>query len=186
MAKESKTRFALLGILSLGPHSGYDIKQFVDQVLSFFWAESYGQIYPLLRQLEQEKLVKKRTEKQTGKPDRHVYSLTAAGHRALQHWLEQPPALPPARNELLLKLFFGNSASPSQLIEHVQATQAAGEQMLRVLQQTESELDTEADDSRLLYWTMTLRLGQRVTRARIEWCHETLKTLRALQRKQKG
>ncbi|MGH9601902.1 MAG: PadR family transcriptional regulator, partial [Terriglobales bacterium] len=45
------TRFALLGLLSLGPQSGYDLKKRMEQSIAHFWSESYGQIYPTLRRL---------------------------------------------------------------------------------------------------------------------------------------
>ena len=47
----------VLGLLSLGPRSGYDIKTVVDRSTRFFWAASYGQIYPELRRLEDEGLI---------------------------------------------------------------------------------------------------------------------------------
>src|SRR2546430_2188497 len=47
----------VLGMLSLGPRSGYDIKTVVDRSTRFFWAASYGQIYPELRRLEEEGLI---------------------------------------------------------------------------------------------------------------------------------
>ena len=47
----------VLGLLAHGPRSGYDIKAAVDRSTRFFWAASYGQIYPELRRLEREGLV---------------------------------------------------------------------------------------------------------------------------------
>ena len=47
----------VLGLLSHGPRSGYDIKTVVDRSTRFFWAASYGQIYPELRRLEEEGLI---------------------------------------------------------------------------------------------------------------------------------
>ena len=37
---------ALLGLLSLRPMSGYDIRQVISESIGYFWSESYGQIYP--------------------------------------------------------------------------------------------------------------------------------------------
>ena len=42
----------ILGLLAVRPLSGYDIKAIVDRSTRFFWAASYGQIYPELRRLE--------------------------------------------------------------------------------------------------------------------------------------
>jgi len=48
MDELNPTARAILGVLSFGPSSGYDIKAFVDGTLRFFWAASYGSIYPEL------------------------------------------------------------------------------------------------------------------------------------------
>ena len=49
--KENKSKYAIMGMLSMGPMSGYDIKKRFEKSLSYFWNESYGQIYPILRKL---------------------------------------------------------------------------------------------------------------------------------------
>ena len=68
MAKESKTRFAILGLLCEGQLSGYDIKKLIDIRFKLFWNESFGQIYPELEKLEREGLVtRKSDEKQSDK-----------------------------------------------------------------------------------------------------------------------
>ena len=51
MSKENKSRYALLGMLSLQPMSGYDLKKFTEESTANFWQENYAQIYPILRQL---------------------------------------------------------------------------------------------------------------------------------------
>ena len=77
----------ILGMIALGKQTGYDIKQFVDKSTRHFWAASYGQIYPELRRLEEQGLVRGRSEP-TGGRARTVYELTDAGEAALADWLE--------------------------------------------------------------------------------------------------
>ena len=48
----SATAKVILGMLAARPRSGYEIKQLVDNSARFFWAASYGQIYPELNRLE--------------------------------------------------------------------------------------------------------------------------------------
>ena len=74
MARMSKSKWAILGILSMGPNSGYDIKKFTEEVLSHFWRESYGNVYPLLARLLAEGLVSRQTERQKGRPERWKWS----------------------------------------------------------------------------------------------------------------
>ena len=109
--KKSKTRFAVLGILSCGPMSGYDIKKFYEQNVAGFWSESYGQIYPILKRLAQEGLATRSVHQQEGKPDRHIYAITEKGRGQLRQWLEAPTGPHIGRHETLLKLMFGQQIS---------------------------------------------------------------------------
>src|SRR5207247_6193606 len=79
----------VLGLLSLAPRSGYDIKTVVDRSTRFFWAASYGQIYPELRRLEEEGLIEGEDAPNGGR-GRRVFKLTGAGHEALGAWLQLP------------------------------------------------------------------------------------------------
>jgi PadR family transcriptional regulator AphA len=99
VAKENKSKYALLGILSMCPGSGYDIKKFMEQSTSNFWSESYGQIYPILKQLVEAGLATSHTEKQEGRPERYVYTLTDKGHEELRRWLTEPIEHTVERNE---------------------------------------------------------------------------------------
>ena len=48
----------ILGLIAIGRQTGYDIKQLVDKSTRHFWSASYGQIYPELRRLEDQGLVR--------------------------------------------------------------------------------------------------------------------------------
>ena len=102
------TADAVLGLLSIAPMSGYGMRMIISQSIGHFWSESFGQIYPALRKLTAEGFVEKKTERQKGRPDRHMYSLTTAGRKRLAGWLMVPAVTEVPRNELLLKLFFGS------------------------------------------------------------------------------
>ena len=49
--ERTTTAEALLGMLSLGPMSGYEIRQPIEESIGNFWRESFGQIYPTLKRL---------------------------------------------------------------------------------------------------------------------------------------
>jgi DNA-binding PadR family transcriptional regulator len=113
----SPTARVILGVLGLGPRSGYDIKKLTDYSTRFFWGASYGQIYPELRRLERAGLVE--ADAPSG-GRRRPYRLTAGGRRALHDWLtEGGLATFEYRDEGLLKLFFGDLLSPEEVLEHV-------------------------------------------------------------------
>lgn len=178
MAKENKSKYAVLGVLSFCPGSGYDVKKFMEQSSGNFWQESYGQIYPILKQLSDEGLATSHTEKQEGKPERYIYTLTAKGVEELQGWLTEPVEASVERNELLLKLFFGRHISLEQNIEHVRAFQALQVQLLEKYEGIEQWLKAQgANNSDFLYSLITVRYGIHRCRALLAWCDETLSRL---------
>jgi PadR family transcriptional regulator AphA len=87
MAGRQSSEYAILGMLSLRPMSGYDIRKTVPESIRYFWSESYGHIYPALKRLEARKLVERPRGAQKGRAGRQVYALTQAGRRELQEWL---------------------------------------------------------------------------------------------------
>ena len=112
----------LLGLLTVAPMSGYDLGQSIRTSVGFFWNESYGQIYPNLKTLAAGGLVTSKTERQKGKPDRRIYSITKKGTGA-PDGLAEPLSRRSrrfARNELLLKLFFGAQLPAEILISYVE------------------------------------------------------------------
>ena len=105
----SGTGYVILGMLALGVRTGYDIKATVDRSTRFFWAASYGQIYPELRRLEDDR--PGRGEELSHRRDGSgtEYTLTDAGQAELVRWLEAPAQMPELRDESLLKLFFADA-----------------------------------------------------------------------------
>ena len=181
MAKTNKTRYALLGMLTLGPMSGYDIKQAIEGSIGNFWAESYGQIYPILKSFVAEGLATVTVQEQDVRPDRKVYTLTEAGRRTLQAWLAQPADDERRRVELLLRLFFGGETDVQTCIAQVNAYRAKRIAELERYAAIEAHLTGEPhDDPALPYWLMTTSYGRHYCTAMVAWCDETLATLAAL------
>jgi len=170
-----------MGMLSFGPQSGYDIKRNIERSVRHFWNESYGQIYPILHRLVEEGLAVRRTERGEGRPDRHVYSLTPAGHAELEKWLVEPVESPPAvRHELLLKLFFGHLVGPEETRKHLVRYRDELERQLELYRSIESDFHAKNPDGAclpLLYGLLTLRCGLRVAQAYLEWSEEALEAL---------
>ncbi len=181
MAKENKSKYAVMGVLSLYPGSGYDIKKFMEQSTGNFWSESYGQIYPILKQLVEEGLAASHAEKQEGKPEKYIYTLTEQGKEELRDWLSEPVPSAVERNELLLKLFFGASISLEKNKEHVYAFRKLQSHLLEKYEGIEHNLLTKVqDDPTLSYSLIAVRYGIHRCRAFLTWCDETLETLHHL------
>jgi DNA-binding PadR family transcriptional regulator len=85
----TNTSFLLLGMVALGPMSGYDIKQMADSSTRHFWQISYGQIYPELKALEKAGMVQA-AEASRGSRQRTLHRLTDTGTEALTDWIRTP------------------------------------------------------------------------------------------------
>src|SRR5258708_1267465 len=183
----SSSKFALLGVLSLKPCSGYDIKQFVKGSIGHFWNESYGRIYPLLKELAKEGLiVQQRGAKTSGRPERQVCSVTPKGEADLRHWLGQSPRNEPARSELLLKLFFADRIQPELSARHVREKKHLEETKLAIYRQAEESIrEHYPTHPGLPYWLMTISFGRHMAQSLVAWCDETLQTLSQLNKKEK-
>jgi len=174
---ESRSRYAVLGALSIEPMSGYDIKNLLARTIGHFWNEGYGQIYPTLRQLSGAGLVTSDVETRSGRRDRHVYTMTEAGWDELRRWLARPvDSEHPGRSELLLKLFFGQHAPAATNVDHVRRHQQILTALIGRYQAIEAELNAETSPDQP-YWLITLRHGLAVTQASLAWCDETIDRL---------
>lgn len=169
----SPTGRVILGMIAFGKRTGYDIKTFVDRTTRYFWAASYGQIYPELKRLEDQGLVCGRPEPSGGRA-RVVYELTKAGKAALQHWLgaDEEPSYE-LRDEGMLKLFFSDSL-PERRIEIVRAVRTREERDLAHLRSIEPYANKGPTGSYL-----TLQLGIGFTESIIKWCEATERQLAA-------
>ena len=176
--KANTSRYALLGMLSVQPMSGYDIKQAIGESIAHFWDESYGRIYPTLQQLAQEGLAARKTERHNGRPDRQLYSLTPRGLKELRRWLALPAREQKPRSELLLKLFFGRHVSSREHIRQLEQIRGNHQQLLARYSALEQEVEAQAarnPDAR--YWLLTIRFGQHHSRAIVAWCDEAVRQL---------
>src|SRR3954447_25628758 len=113
----NKTSYVILGMLRLGRDTGYEIKQLVDISTRFFWAASYGQIYPELARLEKAGLIRGEPDSSNGRK-RKAYELTEAGEAALHDWLVSPEPLHlEMRHEGVLKFFFSDALPREERLE---------------------------------------------------------------------
>src|SRR5438552_16167692 len=80
--------YAVLGLLSLTPLAGYELAQAVNKSIAYFWPMSKTQVYSELGRLDSLGLVDAAEVEQERLPDKRVFTLTPAGARALDQWLD--------------------------------------------------------------------------------------------------
>lgn len=183
MKRNNKTKYAILGALSMDSGSGYDIKKFCDFSIAHFWNENYAHLYPVLRELEGEALVTSSQEKSSGRPAKNIYSITEAGTQELLEWLESPVEQGPARNELLLKVFFSGSVPKQKIINVLETHKEKLAEELNRYQEIEDLLTTKESfksSRELPLWLATISYGKIHKSASIRWCDETVEAVKSM------
>jgi DNA-binding PadR family transcriptional regulator len=170
--KETAVTPVVLGMLALGPRSGYDIKAVVDRSTRFFWAASYGQIYPELRRLEAEGLIVGE-DASNGARGRRVYELTDAGRKALEEWLVRTTWTVELRDESLLRLFFADALTREQGLRLLEDRKQAHDQVLEMLREIDARPGTDPD-----FVDLVLRWGIDFNEWGRQWCEQQLRRLR--------
>ena len=174
MERLGKTSYVILGMLRLGRRTGYEIKSLVDVSTRFFWAASYGQIYPELARLEKLGLVKGEVDRSNGRRPK-AYELTASGERALHDWLTSDgPLHIELRHEGALKFFFSDSLTDEEqrdLLRRIRATHAEIAARLRAI-------GPEAPTGKPPAPLLTLEFGIAYQEFLAEWCARAERRLR--------
>jgi PadR family transcriptional regulator AphA len=169
--KQTAVTPVVLGLLSLGPRSGYDIKTVVDRSTRFFWAASYGQIYPELRRLEDEGLIEGK-DAPRGERGRRVYKLTKAGREALVDWLLGPTVTIEYRDESLLRLFFADALPHEQALLLLEGRKRGHEEFLQTLRAIAARPGEDPP-----FVDLVLRWGIAFNEWGAQWCEEQIKRL---------
>jgi len=160
------TGTVILGFLSEGEKSGYDIKTQVDKSTRFFWTASYGQIYPELRRLKDAGMIEEAGPSE-GERKRIAYRLTEDGRRTFEQWLLAPASTLEMRHEGLLKLFFADSVDTRHRQDLISGIAQQHREKLDQLKAVEAGIE-QADDE--LACDLVLRFGIEFQEWIIDWC----------------
>jgi len=159
-------KYAVLGLLHERPMHGYEMKKIFEVSFARLWRVSPGQLYPLLRKIVSEGLAEKKVIRQEGRPNAHLYRITARGKSVFSDWLETPAAaMPLLRYDFMLKLFFYARLDRERAEEEIALLQEKHKDFVRRLRRTKGEIRDEADEFQLLI----LEGGILFARAGMKW-----------------
>jgi DNA-binding PadR family transcriptional regulator len=108
-------QYAILGLLSWQPLSGYDLKKIISESEVFYWSGNNNQIYTALIRLHADGLVTRQVQLQESLPAKKVYSITQPGRDALRRWLLSTADLPEVRNAFLIQLAWADALTAGEL-----------------------------------------------------------------------
>ncbi len=109
-------RYAILGLLSYQPLSGYDLKKIISESNLFYWSGNNNQIYYSLVELHKDGLVSQQVQPQDNLPAKKIYSITEKGREQLHRWAAAAPELPERRHNFLIQLAWTETLSTPELL----------------------------------------------------------------------
>lgn len=113
MGRRARTPFAVLGVLAKSNKSGYGINALFETARYVFWNEAYGQIYPALKKLVGSEFAEHISSVKGQGVGKKIYGLTDEGLDELKRWLRTQADPVTMRDELVLRVSFGNHVNPA-------------------------------------------------------------------------
>lgn len=176
-----KTRYVLLGLLQEENLSGYEMKRIIDIRMSYFWQESFGQIYPELGKMLKEGLIDiaENESDEKAKHEKVRYQITTEGEHVLKQWMETENEKDTVRSELLLKLFLSTDKNAAEMIRHITKFKDQSEQKLKLFNifsaQLNQNIEIHNNHRQIL---CVINLGMRQAKLYIDWSSEMLEKLK--------
>ncbi len=110
-------KYAILGLLSWKPSTGYELKKIFEESSSMYWSGNNNQIYKALVQLQEEGYVTNETEHQEGLPSKKIYTITKEGIDELMDWVLSSPEAPEFKKPFLIQLAWSDILGNRDLFE---------------------------------------------------------------------
>jgi len=177
-------KHGLLGLLSLEPHTGYELDKEFRETMKYIWQAKNSQIYNELDRMEQKGWLVSERIIQDEKPNKRVYSITESGKVELLNWLSTPEddvknALS-QKNAFLLRVLLAGNTDKKAALKLLNSFRE-----VCILRKTEQEDiraaisrdEPDYDNEITLYWNLVALHGEIANQARIEWVEKAIEIL---------
>lgn len=158
-------RHAVLGLLTSGPASGYDLLKRFDGSIANVWSATQSQIYGELTKMDEEGLVRVVAE---GPRGRKEYAITPQGRDHLQHWMTEVDPEPLRRNAMLLRVFFLHLIPPDQAAAYLRRQADIAARQHTELTGIAASIQGDPDDE-TKFGRIALEWGLRVSELVQDW-----------------
>lgn len=160
-------KYAILGLLHYSDMHGYRIKEHLENNFGYMWTINFGQIYPNLKALEEEGLIrmKRISPSKKGGPQKKMYTLKEAGRREFARWVARNPERPMIlRDPFLLKFAFFGFGDEERSLEIVEKQIALHEKQLNRRRANLSRWGKQG-----IYVRLLAQLGVNLNEAYLQW-----------------
>lgn len=176
-------KHGILGLLSYGPTTGYDLDKMFKGSLNFFWQAQTSQIYRELNVMEKKGWITSEIVIQMDKPNKKIFSLADSGKEELNRWLMRNSIEEDIRirDPFLVKLFFSGAIDTASNVEMMKQFRRCCEYALEKIKETlEHFRKKDEGNQNSVYWEMTASFGYYYYEMCILWANDTIKKLEEL------
>ncbi|RDK07933.1 PadR family transcriptional regulator [Cupriavidus lacunae] len=166
-SKEKPLKHVLLAGIYSQPRSGYELTKWMQVAGQHCWSVEHSSVYPALRELEKDELIKSERLPGTRGPERSIYSITAAGLEKLTAWVANGSPRPAIKDEQLLRVLCFDLLPREVALAQIRSVRADHQAQLEFFLERQSVL-TEHQPGPLL----VTRRGVLAEQAYIAWCDE--------------
>ena len=170
--------YAILGLIHGAPRSGYDIRKIFASSLLRLFSDSPGSVYPALRRLERDGLIRAPRAARKGGRGLRVFRLAKKGRQALRRWVDTPIEAEELRkNPDAFSLQF---AYMDDLVDRERMSEMLRDyaRVFRALESEVTEFQDANEDTLPPAGYLVLNLGGSLCRARIRWARQTIEALK--------
>lgn len=175
-------KHGILGLLSYYDRTGYEIMEVFNDSLSFMWNANTSQIYRELQTLKDKGFADVTDVRQSGRPDKKVFSITPEGREELMRWLTDFESIKFPNFPVLMKLFFGGMLPPGEAVTALEKIKAACIRRSGEMDEMKPRLDAykhdTANDDYALFWDMSFDFGKGYCDYMARWCEECIGKIR--------
>ena len=146
-------RHALLGLLSIKPAHGYELRAAFEAVVGgdANWEVKPAQIYTTLDRLEEAGLVTRQSDLGEGdEPSRRIYAITESGREVLQDWFDSSVETQPQRDEFFVKLMIAQACGEQEIWRIIQGQRSSLYQELHALTAQREIYDPQREIAQIL------------------------------------
>lgn len=164
-------RYAILGLLTFEPMSGYTLKtRYFDRSIRYFWPADQAQIYRTLQALEDDGAVTSQTVKGESRPNRKLYAISEEGLEELRNWLAQLYPVDTAKDGFLVQLYFGRMLGKEQVLRVLESRRAEHARLLEHFETFQlPTADTPTMRQQIRFGGLTLDFARRREKMMLEW-----------------
>lgn len=173
---------SILGFLSYGSMTGYDLAKAFGSSVKFFWYAQTSHIYLELNKLEQKEFVTCEVVVQTEKPSKKLYSITEQGKNEFFRWLssDSHEFSKGIKNAFLMKVFFSGCNPPEQCIAMLKSFSDDCSKYLNEMNDIPGSIEQYGklvDPYEKIYWGLAADFGYSYIRMCMDWADRCIKKL---------